>query len=266
MIFRRNLGNSPLEARCGILDAQCYQLSLKPALFGNMDELYRVLCDAVTMTEVHKPQHYRNRRPVLRLFPLTPTPEVKLRVKVLQLMSVVVRHAPKAFRNSKSLHRYKPSPGQLFIRLFITSLGHLSPEIMDAALDSLGSVISTSHSNGDKHLTTELLQQCLRSVLHNVKEHKRLSLPLLHSLSRLLKMLSGFFNSSLGERLFQHLQCWTQPLKIMQLRLWKSGEEPLIAAAILDLFHVLPPCDNIGYLVSTTTRLEAVLYQFPSYG
>ena len=271
LIFR-SLNTNPLEVQCGILDGQCYQLSLKPALFGDMDDVYRVLCEAVTMTEVFKPQsppnaqNSRTRAAALRLFPLTPSAEVKLRVKVLQLMSVVVRHAPKAFRSAKSLNRWKPSPGQLFIRLFITSLGHTSPEIMDAALDSLGSVISTSHSNGDKHLTTELLQQCLRSVLHNVKDHKRLSLPLLHSLSRLLKMLSGFFNSSLGERLFQHLQCWTQPVKIMQLRLWKSGEEPLIAAAILDLFHVLPPCDNIGYLVSTTTRLESVLYQFPSYG
>ena len=262
----RSLNTNPLEIQCGILDGQCYQLSLKPALFGDMDDIYRVLCEAVTMTEVYKPQNSRARAAGGRLFPLTSSTEVKLRVKVLQLMSVVVRHAPKVFRSAKSFNRWKPSPGQLFIRLFMTSLGHTSPEIMDAALDSLGSVIATSHSNGDKHLTTELLQQCLRSVLHNVKDHKRLSLPLLHSLSRLLKMLSGFFNSSLGERLFQHLQCWTQPVKIMQLRLWKSGEEPLIAAAILDLFHVLPPCDNIGYLVSTTTRLESVLYQFPSYG
>lgn len=44
-----------------------------------------------------------------------------------------------------------------------------------------------------------------------------------------------------GDRLIEHLKRWLEPEKLMAgPRSWELGEEPAIAALILELFHLLP--------------------------
>jgi len=73
-----------------------------------------------------------------------------------------------------------------------------------------------------------------------LRDYTRLSIPLLQGLSRLLSLLSSWFNRTLGEKLLEHLQKWLDPNKIISQKIWKEGEEPLVAAAIVDIFALLP--------------------------
>ncbi|PQQ14959.1 transformation/transcription domain-associated protein isoform X2 [Prunus yedoensis var. nudiflora] len=66
-------------------------------------------------------------------------------------------------------------------------------------------------------------------------------MPLLQGLARLLELLSNWFNVTLGGKLLEHLKKWLEPEKLAQSqKSWKAGEEPKIAAAIIELFHLLP--------------------------
>jgi len=79
----------------------------------------------------------------------------------------------------------------------------------------------------------------------------------------LLGLLSSWFNRTLGEKLLEHLHRFTEPDKIIALQIWKPGDEPLIAAAVMDLFSVLPQASHfVEMLVKHTIRLESVLPRF----
>jgi FAT domain/Phosphatidylinositol 3- and 4-kinase len=112
-------------------------------------------------------------------------------------------------------------------------------------------------------LPKELLQTCIRPVLMQLREYTRLSVPLLRGLSRLLSLLSSWFNKTLGEKLLDHLRRWTEPSVISALKIWKEGEEPLVAAAIVDLFSSLPHASHfVEHLVKTCIKLESTLHLF----
>lgn len=112
----------------------------------------------------------------------------------------------------------------------------------------------------------------------NLAYYNKLRLPLLRGLARLLKLLASWFNVTLGqlslfglrqahpswcaqcrdareaqmyapqghvaagEKLIDHLKKWLEPEKLLAVQhSWDPGQECQIAAAILDLFHLLPP-------------------------
>jgi len=115
-------------------------------------------------------------------------------------------------------------------------------------------------------LPKELLQTCIRPVLLNLREYTRLSVPLLRGLSMLLSLLSSWFNKTLGEKLLDHLQKWTDPSLIKSHKIWIPGEEPQVAAAIIDLFSLLPHASHfVEPLVKTTIKLEAYLPGFNAH-
>lgn len=131
------------------------------------------------------------------------------------------------------------------------------------------SVVTKDDGEGSKsqsRLPKELLQTCIRPVLLNLRDYTRLSVPLLRGLSRLLSLLSSWFNKTLGEKLLEHLQKWTEPELIMACNIWKVGEEPVVAARIVDLFALLPHAAHfVEPLVKTVIKLEAVVHRFKGH-
>ena len=122
------------------------------------------------------------------------------------------------------------------------------------------------------------MQTSLRPILVNLAYYNKLRLPLLRGLARLLKLLASWFNVTLGqlpqsivtafhgtlytgpprspiacssasegcaaagEKLIDHLKKWLEPEKLLAVQhSWDPGQECQMAAAILDLFHLLPP-------------------------
>jgi len=128
--------------------------------------------------------------------------------------------------------------------------------------DKEGGEGSSSSTKGHR-LPKELIQSCIRPILLNLREHTKLTIPLLRGLSRLLGLLSSWFNKTLGDKLLEHLSKFGEPDKILQLQVFKPGEEPLIAAAVMDLFALLPQASHfVESLVKQTIRLEAVLPRY----
>jgi len=75
--------------------------------------------------------------------------------------------------------------------------------------------------------------------------------------------MSSWFNKTLGEKLLEHLQKWADPGRIIGHKAWKTGDEPLVAAAIVKVFSVLPRASHfVEPLVKTCIKLEATL---PAY-
>lgn len=154
-----------------------------------------------------------------------------------------------------------------FVGVFFRYLTGHPPELVSCAQQALTDVIQLNKQNKDLLLPKELLQQCLRPVLLNLADYRKLNLPLLEGLSRLLMLLSSCFNVTLGEKLLEHLKQWRDPERIIKAGIWKRGEEPAVAAAIVDLFHLLPPSESfLESLITCVVELEAVLPKYGSYG
>eukprot|EP00941_MAST-03F_sp_MAST-3F-sp1_P001870 g1870.t1 len=222
-------------------------------------------------------------------FPFSVSLEIKLRVSVIRLLASVIEQAPNALKEAPHSELQNHC-----IRLFLKSLTGRSSIVTAAAHDALGSVLAASQSalGGVHTLARELLQSCLKHMLVNLKEVKHLSLALLRGLSRLLSLLKDYFDVSdqsledieatnskdeneikkghqhlmdqtfkLGEKLLTHLLQWTEPAKIQALHRW-PGKEADVAAELVNLFHLLPPCPKfLDSLVKTVVQLDAVLHE-----
>ncbi len=159
------------------------------------------------------------------------------------------------------------------ISLLFRSLVSKPIQAVTAAHDALRdvltlSVVTTDGPEGSRsksRLRKELLQTCIRPVLLNLRDYTRLNTCLLRGLSQLLSLLSSWFNKTLGEKLLDHLQKWTDPNRIRSHKIWKEGEEPDVAASIVGLFTLLPHASNfVDPLVKTTIKLEACLHLYKS--
>lgn len=99
-----------------------------------------------------------------------------------------------------------------------------------------------------------------RPILINLRDHTKLTIPLLRGIARLLSLLSSWFNKALGEKMIEHLSKFTEADKITSLQLWNLGDEPKVAAAVMDLFALLPQASRfVEALVKSTLRSAVFL-------
>ena len=145
------------------------------------------------------------------------------------------------------------------------SLTSTNKRILKVAKQTFATLIV---SNQDKVLPNNPLKKALRPVLKNLANFQNLTIPLLESLARVLELLSRYFKDSLGDQLLQHLQKWIKPDEIFEAKKWRRGQEPLVAAKIIDLFQLLPESTKfLEPLIKTTINLEKMLpsYRKPKY-
>jgi hypothetical protein len=189
--------------------------------------------------------------------------ELPLGVQVRMASCRALHAALKAGGDSFATGGAFSSSRSSFIGVFFKFLTGSSELVVDVATTALTFVITSPNHKKDKPLPKDLLQECLKPVLSQVKSHKNLTRQLLSGLNRLLYLISAYFNKSLGEKLLEHLAQWEQPEAIAALNIWRPGEEPEIAAAIVGLFYLLPISpDFLPPLVTTVLRLEATLHRF----
>jgi len=245
-IFSRNLSQIGVRAQIGFLDALSFCIALDGVIPAEA-QLFETLEKALELTTaaeaaIEKADTTgRGSRSV-----------TDLRTTCIELMMNAM--------SIKSMH--EPQHTELrnaIISMFFKSLTYKSKKVLTAAKGGLAKVVNAHQ------LPKELLQSSLRPILLNLAVHHKLSLGLLQGLSRLLELLSNCFNVTLGEKLLEHLQKWLEPDKITQSKVWKAGEEVRVAAAIVDLFHLLPPAPQkfIEPIVGLVVKLEAL---YPSAG
>lgn len=194
---------------------------------------------------------------------------VQYRVSTLRLFGTVLKDNSDTFleaESSSSLGNILPH----IVSLLFRSLASRPEEAVELAHSALHEILrrepeANKEGAHSKHgLPRQVLQLCVRPVLLNLRDYTKLTIPLLRGLSRLMSLLASWFSKTLGEKLLELLQRWYEPDKILSLRVWKQGEEPLIAAELINMFQMLPDESSnfVEPLIKTTLKLEAVLHNY----
>jgi hypothetical protein len=282
-----NLRVLPSSTRTGYIDAMAYALALEPPIFSLNKELVVFLqevwklisedggqgtsltlsstssgsgADSPSGSGAGSTLSASSAGASAQEYPFGVSQGCELRISATKLLRAAFTAAP------EELNQY-PDYRNRFVGVFFRYLTGQPPELVTVAQDALKDVIELNKKHKDVFLPKELLQQCLRPVLLNLADYRKLNLPLLEGLSRLLTLLSSCFNVTLGEKLLEHLKQWRDPERIVKAAIWKRGEEPAVAAAIIDLFHLLPHNDSfVESLINCVVDLEAVLPRYGSYG
>ncbi|RYQ79865.1 hypothetical protein Ahy_Scaffold1g106653 isoform A [Arachis hypogaea] len=242
-LIMRPLKLKTVDQQVGTVTALNFCLALRPPLLKLTPELVNFLQDALQIAESDD-----NAWVAKFINPKVVTSLTKLRTACIELLCTTMAWADFKTPNHSEL-RAK------IISMFFKSLTCRTPEIVAVAKEGLRQVIN-------QRMPKELLQSSLRPILVNLAHTKNLSMPLLQGLARLLELLSNWFNVTLGGKLLEHLKRWLEPEKLAQSqKSWKAGEEPKIAAAIIELFHLLPAAASkfLDELVTLTIDLEGAL-------
>ncbi|KAI4314757.1 hypothetical protein L6164_027634 [Bauhinia variegata] len=242
-LILRPLRLKTVDQQVGTVMALNFCLALRPPLLKLTPELVNFLQEALQIAESDESVWVTK-----FINPKVVTSLTKLRTACIELLCTSMAWADFKTQNHSEL-RAK------IISMFFKSLTCRTPEIVAVAKEGLRQVIN-------QRIPKELLQSSLRPILVNLAHTKNLSMPLLQGLARLLELLSNWFNVTLGGKLLEHLKRWLEPEKLAQSqKAWKAGEEPKIAAAIIELFHLLPAAASkfLDELVTLTIDLEGAL-------
>lgn len=279
-----NIRTLPINTRTGYVDAMAYALSLEPPIFtltkdlmAFLQEVWRLISEDLVIPGASRIDggssgasadisstgaSLPNSGPAVssQEYPFGLSQGCELRIAAVKLLRAAFLASPHDF------NQYHEARNR-FVGVFFRYLTGQPAELVACAQQALTDVIQLNKQNKDIALPKELLQQCLRPVLLNLADYRKLNLPLLDGLARLLTLLSSCFNVTLGEKLLEHLKQWRDPDRIIKASIWKRGEEPAVAAAIIDLFHLLPPNDSfLESLINCIVELEAVLPKYGNYG
>lgn len=137
------------------------------------------------------------------------------------------------------------------VSIFFKSLYARNAEIVGASKTGLALVISMQHK-----LPKELMQHGLRPVLMNLSDYKRLTVPGLEGLGRLLELLTCYFKAEIGRKLLEHLKQWADAAALSATPEMAATEIGIIGS-ILDVFHLLPPTSSV-FLEETLVTLSSL--------
>ncbi|CAM9366111.1 unnamed protein product, partial [Ectocarpus fasciculatus] len=150
-----------------------------------------------------------------------------------------------------------------FVLLFNSLVTHWD-EVKTTAQTTVNSIISSfkiaSGGKSENALPKHIMNECLQPLFGAIQDSRRLSLSTLKSLGVILKIVMHKFYVQFGDKFLSHLKHWLEPEKILQPAIWAPGEEVVVAATMMDLFHVLPwnAAQPAPTYVQMTIRLEAV--------
>ncbi|CAN8229179.1 unnamed protein product [Cochlearia groenlandica] len=243
-LIMRPLRSKTIDQQVGTVTALNFCLALRPPLLKVTPELVNFLQEALQIAEADEAVWA-----VKLMSPKVLASLNRLRTACIEILCTTMAWADFRTQSHNEL-RAK------IISMFFKSLTCRAPEIVIVAKEGLRQVIN------QQRMPKELLQTSLRPILVNLAHTKNLNMPLLQGLGRLLELLSNWFNVTLGGKLLEHLKKWLEPEKLAQSqKSWKAGEEPKIAAAIIELFHLLPLAASkfLDELVTLTIDLEATL-------
>ncbi|KAF8974524.1 hypothetical protein BDZ97DRAFT_2053099 [Flammula alnicola] len=224
-IFTKPLRALPFSKQIGMIEAIRYCVSLDPPLVELNDELLRLLHEALALADADDAQLLGPRN--LRQGGLE---VIKLRVACIKLLTASMPLTD--FFSRQHQTRQRP----LFQIMYSPS-----PEVKDVAHEGLRMVLT--HQN---RLPRELLQTGLRPILMNLADPKRLSVPGLEGLARLLELLTNYF------KLLQE----SSKLSLDD----NEGITKLVRLA--NIFHLLPSAANIFLepLVNAIVQTEAQMH------
>lgn len=143
--------------------------------------------------------------------------------------------------------------------MYFKSLYSPNPDVKEVAHEGLRMVLT--HQS---RLPKELLQTGLRPILMNLADPKRLSIPGLEGLARLLELLTNYFKVEIGHKLLEHFRVVADPQMLQA-----SSRLPLVEnegitklVRLANIFHLLPSAAHIFLenLVNAIVQTEAQMH------
>ena len=247
-IFTKPLRALPFAMQIGHIDAVSFCLSLTPVFLDFNDELLRLLHEALALADadddhlvsVNRTSQYKSASSL-----------VNLRIVCIKLLTIAVA-APEFSTPQQAQSRSR------IISVFFKSLYSKSSDVVEVANTGLKQVLTQNHK-----LPKDLLQAGLRPILMNLSDHKRLTVPGLEGLARLLELLTNYFKVEIGKKLLDHLKAWADPATLQAIAGKPLRQQQCIKviAAILNIFHLLPPSAHmfLDELVKAVLGLEEQL-------
>lgn len=223
-IFGKPLRALPFHMQIGNIDAITFCLGLEDTFLEFNDELNRLLSEALALVDADD-ESLTNMNSVADYN--TTEQLINLRVVCINLLSLAL--TKQEFSN--------PQVRTRILSVFFKTLSSKSTRIIDATHAGLKRVLSQNSK-----LPKELLQSGLRPMLMNLSDYKKLTVPGLEALSRLLELLITYFKVEIGRKLLDHLMAWAQIPILQRLSLQEldSNVTVQIIVAIFKIFHLLP--------------------------
>jgi transformation/transcription domain-associated protein len=232
-IFNKPLRALPFASQIGYIDAITYCLKLEPLFLEFSEEMNRLIMEALALADADDEQLSNNRLQEHR----TIESVLNLRVVCIKLLSTAIL-APEFNIPDKATSKSR------IISVFFKSLYYKAPEVIEAANNGLKGVLQQTNK-----LPRDLLQTGLRPILMNLSDPKRLNVAGLEGLARLLELLTNYFKVEIGSRLLEHLKSLadTDVLQQTSSKLLEQSPNIKVIAAILNIFHLLPPA-AVGFM------------------
>ncbi|CAK5275625.1 unnamed protein product [Mycena citricolor] len=247
-IYTKPLRALPFPIQIGMIEAVRYCVSLDPPLVELNDELLRLLHETLALADAED----GTLLPRGSLPPRQGSLEViRLRVACIKLLTASMPLTDFFSRQHQTRQRVTS--------VYFKSLYSPSPEVKDVAYDGLKMVLG--HQS---RLPRELLQTGLRPILMNLADPKRLSVPGLEGLARLLELLTNYFKVEIGHKLLDHFRIVADPQLLSNAsKLTLSENEGITKLVRLaNIFHLLPSAANIFLenLVNAIVQTESQMH------
>ncbi|PLW40616.1 hypothetical protein PCANC_13021 [Puccinia coronata f. sp. avenae] len=248
-IFGKPLRALAFPMQIGHLDALTFCVRLEPPLFDYSDQLMRILQEALGIADADD------------VALIGRTNQVKTAKALIELRVVCLRFLAATLRLPEM--RQQSATKAKILSVYFQSLYAKNVEVVDAAHASLKELLA----NGGNRLPKDLLQSGLRPVLNNLSDHKKLTLPSLQGLARLVELLTNYFKVEIGSKLLDHFRQLSDPQTLATAALSSSQESGVleIMAGVVNIFHLLaaPAAgvylrDMIAYVVHVETILKKV--------
>ncbi|KAL4805091.1 hypothetical protein BDV18DRAFT_24971 [Aspergillus unguis] len=242
-IFNKPLRALPFPTQIGFIDAITFCLSLRNDIVTFNEPLNRLMLESLALADADddnlasKPNEFKNAEMI-----------VNLRVACLRLLSMAMTF-PEFANVSQNTSRAR------IISVFFKSLYLRSTAVIDAANAGLKDVLTQTNK-----LPKDLLQNGLRPILMNLQDPKRLTVPGLDGLARLLTLLTNYFKVEIGARLLDHMKVIADDSVLQKVSFGSVEQSPQmkIVAAIFHIFHLLPSAASsfMEHLVVKVLDLE----------
>ncbi|KAI9727221.1 MAG: hypothetical protein M1834_008481 [Cirrosporium novae-zelandiae] len=249
-IFNKPLRALPTSNQIGYIDAVTFCLRLHHDLVVFNEQFMRLLMEALALADAEdevlaqRPDDYRNAQSI-----------VNLRVSCLHLLSMATSFQD--WGNGVQPQTQSQTRAKI-ISVFFKSLYSKSADVIEAANSGLKDVLIKTNK-----LPKDLLQQGLRPILMTLQEPKRLSVPCLDGLARLLTLLTNYFKVEIGQKLLEHMKVLADDaiLQKASFSLLEHHPQVKIVAAIFNIFHLLPQpaISFMDSLVNKVLELEEKL-------
>eukprot|EP01127_Copromyxa_protea_P022666 TRINITY_DN8267_c0_g1_i1.p1 TRINITY_DN8267_c0_g1~~TRINITY_DN8267_c0_g1_i1.p1 ORF type:complete len:3694 (+),score=584.33 TRINITY_DN8267_c0_g1_i1:40-11082(+) len=244
-ISAQPLNELPRVAQTGYLDAITYCVNLRPSIASLDGDLVNLVSSVLQIAKEEEPVAHRQAK-VSQM--------VKRRISIIEFFSSV---------SSMPEFHGDPKYTELcndVIAYFFQSLTLRSEAIIVVAKRSLNLIVA------QRPMDKGLLKSSLRPIVSNISDHRKLTVPLLEGLERLLHLIRHAFNQNLADKLLSHLRVLSEPegIEMYSGKSHKHDKAVRIPIAILELFHLLPhtaPGQFLEQLVPVVLKLEANIPQ-----